>query len=181
MGATQSRQSKDIDEKIIYSNTPVELSQDVVNHLADSTNVSNVSPDRQMSLDVHVRSRIQSEITRLRQEEENIKKEIELAMGKENIDRQQLISQGDSSSALVNGFDEGGAKTQSSIALIGDLEDIQRKVEKFKGKRNAASTLWVDRSRDSLLTCYKNHSRKPLECSKEVSDFKGTVTKLEQV
>ena len=57
----------------------MQFSQDVVNQLSDNLASPDTPPERQSSIDAHVRSRIQAELARLREEEEQVKQEIERA------------------------------------------------------------------------------------------------------
>ncbi|TFY77942.1 hypothetical protein EWM64_g6070 [Hericium alpestre] len=84
MGASQSK-SEDEGSKVFYSETPIQFSQDLVNQLSDQ------SPDTPPStLDSHIRQRIQSEIARLREEENALYTQIETTLEKENLDRGTL-------------------------------------------------------------------------------------------
>ncbi|KIJ47285.1 hypothetical protein M422DRAFT_88327, partial [Sphaerobolus stellatus SS14] len=56
-----------------------QFSPDLVNHLADANASPETTPAQQSVLDAHVRERIQAEMSRLRAEEEDVRREIELA------------------------------------------------------------------------------------------------------
>lgn len=169
----------------------------MVNHLTDQVASPNPTPERQSTLDAHVRARIQSELSKLRQEEEVVKSEIERALEKENLDKERELSEGE-------GDGEGGVgSVKSSAVLIGDLEEIRQKVEKYQRRASAdgdaTNEEWVAKSRavaecyrcagfwlrgfdcSCLCWCFSSKSGRTLDCWKEVSEFKASVGQLEQV
>ena len=126
-----------------------QFSQDVVNQLSDRLHTSKTTPERQSTLDAHIRSRIQSELEHLKQEEEYVRQEIERALEKENLDRERSMA-GEAS--------EGGdaiGSIKSSALLMGDLEEIRSKVDKYQAKRDLSKFPDVKASGDAVASCYK--------------------------
>ncbi|TFK72581.1 hypothetical protein BDN72DRAFT_869491 [Pluteus cervinus] len=168
MGAGQSK--ADLDEKVFHNDTPVQFSQDVVNHLSDQSASPETTTERQSTLDAHIRSRIRAEIEHLRKEEEDIRHEIEAALEKENLDHDRVHASaaGDESSIA------------SSAVLSGDLEELRSKVDKYHDRKDLADFPGLKLDADALVACYRGNPTTPLDCWKEVQNFRQSVSKLEQ-
>ncbi|KAH7921482.1 hypothetical protein BV22DRAFT_1072217 [Leucogyrophana mollusca] len=171
MGAAQSRGNTE--EKVFHNETPIQFSQDVVNHLTDRMVSPETTPERQTTLDSHVRSRIQAELEHLRTEEDNVRKEIELALEKENLDHEMNLTGG-----IATGEDTHD-KVMSSTALLGDLEEIRTKVDRFQTRQQLSDFPSVKESGEAVVSCYKSHLKTPLDCWREVSEFKASVAHAE--
>lgn len=122
-----------------------------MNHLTDNTASSNPTPERQSSIDAHIRSRIQAELEHLRQEEEDVKQEIERALEKENLDRERSMA-GEESEA---GEDGSAGKVRSSAALLGDLEELREKVDRFQSRKALGEFPEVQAASEAVVSCYK--------------------------
>ena len=143
----------------------------MVNHLED-TNVSSpeTTTHRQGTLDSHIRARIAAELERLQAEEQNVREQIEAALERENLDRETVLatsdsnSHSDSDSVVVldkTDDDEGGdvgkkKNLASSAALQDELEQVQRKVERFEKRRQLEEYPDVRDARDAVLQCYQS-------------------------
>ncbi|GLB35218.1 putative protein of Unknown function (DUF1690) [Lyophyllum shimeji] len=171
MGASQSRSEPD--ERVFHNETPISFSQDVVNQLSDRLESPETSPERQSTLDALIRSRIQSELEHLKQEEEKVRQEIEQALEKENLDREKTAAEdgaeGDETRRLP-----------SSTELLGDLEEIRSKVERYQARRDLSEFPEVKSTGEAVVSCYRAHPSTPLDCWREVSKFKSSVAQLEQ-
>lgn len=174
MGAGQSKSESD--EKVYYSETPIQFGEEVVNHLADNNASPNLSPERQSTIDAQIRSRIHAELQHLRQQEEEVKQEIERALEKENLDRERSMA-GDET--VVE--EEGSAgNVRSSAALQGDLEELRTKVERFQSRRALNEFPDVQAASEAVVSCYKSYPATTLDCWREVNAFKDAVTDIEQ-
>ena len=116
----------------------------MVEHLQDSAGSPGTSPDRQSTLDAHIRARINTELGRLREEEKLVREQIETALEKENLSRERAGT-GDEA--------EGGVTSSSSIQ--GALDEVQRKVDRFHAKRDINGYLLVSESSQKLIECYR--------------------------
>jgi len=165
MGGSQSR--LDTEEKVFQNETPisvrpsitsfiyiyrrVQFSHDIVNQLSDRVNTLATTPERQSTLDAHIRSRIQNELEHLKQEEENVRLEIERALEKENLDRERSMA-GEASA----GEDSGATGSiKSSASLMGDLEEIRGKVDKYQARRDLSQFPDVRENGEAVVSCYK--------------------------
>ncbi|OCH95208.1 hypothetical protein OBBRIDRAFT_816640 [Obba rivulosa] len=173
MGASQSTPAHD--EKVFVAETPIQFSQDVVNQLADEQASPAIPPERQTTLDAHVRARIDAELARLRAEEEAVRAEIERALEKENLDRERDMA---GEAAAAEGDSAGSVR--SSAALMGDLEEVRQKVERFHQRQEAQDFAEVRTRGEAVASCYKSHPKTTLDCWREVDNFKASVAQLEQ-
>ncbi|PPQ85043.1 hypothetical protein CVT26_007699, partial [Gymnopilus dilepis] len=170
MGASHSK-SDSIDEKVFQTETPIsvgadllianmtlkantQFSPDVVNQLSDRLETPQTTPERQSILDAHIRARIRDELDHLKREEENVRREIELAVQKENLD-QEIAMAGEVSEKTENGT--GAIK--NSAALQGDLEDIRRKIERHVTSKTAPQFSEVEAYKKAVADCYKQVAR----------------------
>ncbi|KAL5532975.1 hypothetical protein ACEPAF_4749 [Sanghuangporus sanghuang] len=179
MGASQSKTGQD--EQDGLDEVPVQFSQDVMSHLADAAASPGPTPQRQSSIDAQIRARIRSEVSRLQQEEEDIRKEIELSLAKENLD---LETKGAGHSDDDDGdgglLEEDAHKALNSNVILGDLEEVRQKVEKYRSKREDVEQNPAEQAAKALSSCYESNANRPLECWKEAAAFKASVAQMEQ-
>jgi len=167
MGASHSKPDGN---KVFYSETPIQFSQQVIDHLQESTGSPGSSPERQSTLDAHIRARINAELGRLREEERVVREQIEAALEKENLTKERTGTDGNEA--------EGGVNNSSSIQ--GALDEVQKRVNRFHAKRDLSDYLPVSESSQKLIECYRSHHKTPLDCWREVEAFKSAVVTEEQ-
>ena len=158
MGAQQSTPGEG---QVVYSNeTPIQVrkltihsivqltdfnfyqfSQDVINHLSDTRSSPNPAPERQQALDAVVQERIHSEMKRLHEAEVAVQADIQAALERENLDREKQI---------VEHTD--GA---SSEELRAELDEVQKRAERFKSRLALGHAPEVKESQARLVACYK--------------------------
>ncbi|KAH0830462.1 P-loop containing nucleoside triphosphate hydrolase protein [Lanmaoa asiatica] len=143
MGASQSK--PDTHPKVFHPEPPIEISPDVVNTLSARLVSEETMPERQFAIDSHIRERIQRELTALRTEEETVQLEIHRALEKENLDREM--------SMVEDGSTHGGLK--AGVALIGDLEEIKEKIDRFQTRRQLGDFPSVKETGEAIASCYK--------------------------
>lgn len=124
-----------------------------MNELVDNTASPSPSSERQSTIDAQIRSRIQAELTHLRQEEEEVRQEIERALEKENLDRERAMAGEESEAADGDAAAAGGVR--SSAALMGDLEELRQKVDRFQTRRALTEFPDVQAKSEALVSCYK--------------------------
>jgi len=171
MGAGQSR--ADANKKVFHNEVPISFSQDVVDQLSDRLQASDVVPERQLSIDAHIRSRMQAELDHLRKEEEHVRREIESALEKENLDRERTL--------LGSSESESAAGTlKSSAVLSEDLEQIRSKIDRSHPRKRLELFPQVKSAGETVLFCYKRNQNNSLDCWREVKLFKDAVATVEQ-
>ncbi|KIK81615.1 hypothetical protein PAXRUDRAFT_832721 [Paxillus rubicundulus Ve08.2h10] len=167
MGAGQSK--PEIRPKLFYTETPIEFSQDVVDHLSDRLASPETTFERQATIDARIRAQIQSELKALRNEEENVQREIQRALEKENLDRE------------IGGVGDGNVYTdiKNSSSLIGDLEEIRAKVDRFQTRNELDDLRSVKETGEAVALCYRSSATTPLDCWREVAQFKAAAADAE--
>ena len=165
-----------------------------MNQLADRQEATETTPERQSILDGHIRARIRDELEHLKRDEEVVRQEIEQALEKENLDREASMageaSEGDGTQA---------GDVRNSAALLGDLEEVRAKIEKYQSNKKIPEYPEVEQSGSAVAECYKcvcrvpssslcsyslsyrKNKSTPLDCWPEVTKFKASVDRLEQV
>jgi len=161
MGSSSSKLNK---ETVVHNETAIRFSQAIVDRLDDQLASPEVTPERQSNLDAQVRARLKAEVARLRQEEETVLREIGDALEKESLERERAI--------------EGGG---SSTLLEADMEELQVKLAHFHARKHLANRFPdIKDTQDALIQCYRDNSSRPLDCWKQVADFKDAVRKVEK-
>ncbi|KAF8876027.1 hypothetical protein CPB84DRAFT_1796156 [Gymnopilus junonius] len=174
MGASHSK-SDSTDEKVFRNETPISFSPDVVNQLSDRLEAPQTTPERQSILDAHIRARIRDELEHLKRDEESVRREIELALEKENLDKEAAMA-----GKASEGDDNTTGNVKNSTVLLGDLEDIRAKIERHQSSKAGPEFPEVEAHGKAVADCYKKNKNHPLLCSSEVAGFKAAVDRLEQ-
>lgn len=101
------------------------------------------TPDakRQETLDSAIQDKIHEELSKLRKQEQEMQKKIELALEKENIERQGKPW-------------FGNDKGQSSELLQQELDRVKSQIEKYY-KRDLNSFPSLKEARDKVIACYR--------------------------
>lgn len=108
------------------------------------------TPERQSILDAHIRARIQDELEHLKREEDHFRQEIERALERENLDREKSMA-GEAS----EGDEVSVGDVKNSAALLGDLEEVRMKIEKYHANRTTSGFPEVEASSVALVECYR--------------------------
>lgn len=86
----------------------------------------------------------------LRKAEEQVQQEIQLALEKENLDREKAMA------GEVSGEQEAGVgSVKSSAALLGDLEETRSKIDRFQSRKSLADYPELKAGQEALVSCYK--------------------------
>lgn len=124
-----------------------------MNQLADRMESPETTPERQSILDAHIQARIRDELEQLKRDEEIVQKEIEQALEKENLDREA----GMAGEASADSDSDGGqaGRVRNSAALLGDLEEVRAKIEKYQANKKTAEYPEVEASGAAVAECYR--------------------------
>ncbi|KDN40436.1 hypothetical protein K437DRAFT_258662 [Tilletiaria anomala UBC 951] len=126
-----------------------------------------LSATRQTQLDASIQSRIKSELSRLKKQENEVRKQIELALEKENLDNEKKLG-------------EKGAQGRSAVLLQQQLDEISQKIEKHnKTREKVENTPGVKQAREEVTKCYRDGNR-TLDCWEAVQNFNAAVAKAEK-
>ncbi|KAF8270393.1 hypothetical protein EI94DRAFT_1723098 [Lactarius quietus] len=167
MGASQSKQDN---EQVFYNPVPIQVSPELASQLSDATLSPDVSPARQAALDAGVRAKISAEAARLHEGDDVLRQEIEAALERENLDRER---------SMTGDADEHG-DVKNSTALLGDLEEVRQKVDRYRERASLADHPEVKQASEAVASCYRANPTTTLNCWSEVAAFRGAVARLEQ-
>jgi altered-inheritance-of-mitochondria protein 13 len=117
----------------------------VVDHLSDRLASPETTFERQATIDARIRAQIQSELKALRSEEENVQREIQRALEKENLDREIGGVGGENAHRDI----------KNSSSLIGDLEEIRAKVDRFQTRNKLDDLRSVKETGEAVALCYR--------------------------
>lgn len=117
----------------------------MIDHLQESAGSAGTSPERQSTLDAHIKARINAELGRLREEEKIVREQIEAALEKENLSKERTGTNDDEVEGEIN----------SSSSVQGALDEVQKKVDRFHAKRDINEYLLVSESSQKLIECYR--------------------------
>jgi MICOS complex subunit MIC19 len=153
----------------ICSNTPVRFSQELIDGLQSSAESDST---RSSNLELHIQDRVAKELSRLRAQEEKNLKELE-----------EKISSATDGPEPIQGFD-GNAQAGAKLRSIG-RESVQKDISSLKEKLDKRKKIedldkGVEKARTGVIACLRLNDRRPLDCWKEVEEFKKEVGKLEK-
>jgi altered-inheritance-of-mitochondria protein 13 len=94
----------------------------------------------------------------LREEENHVRHEIELALEKENLEQEKRMA-GEASRRDEDESALGSVK--SSAVLMGDLEEIRSKVDRFHSRQEFEGIRTVKQKGEAVVSCYKYVSSCP--------------------
>ncbi|KAJ9095692.1 hypothetical protein QFC21_005564 [Naganishia friedmannii] len=150
--------------------TSVQFAPSLISQLSSTTtSPSSSEPIAHTHHDTTIMARLHAESERLRTQESEIMHSISRALEKENLDAE---------------------KPGQSSALLGrDMEQVREKLERwgrkrggevlFEGEGGQGEHAQVRKQRDAVVQCYLNNQDRPLDCWKQVDQFKHTVGNLE--
>ena len=143
-----------------HHTTTTQVSSELANQLSDTSLSPEVSPTRHALLDQSVREKISAEAARLRGhtgdanhdggDVDIVRREIEAALERENLDRERGMA-GDATDAA----DGAHGDVKNSTVLLGDLEEIRQKVDRYRVRASLADHLGVKEAREAVASCYK--------------------------
>jgi altered-inheritance-of-mitochondria protein 13 len=88
----------------------------------------------------------------LQEEEEHVRHEIQLALEKENLEQEKRMA-GEASERDEDESTLGSVK--STATLMGDLEEIRSKVDRFHSRQELEGIRTVKEKGEAVVSCYK--------------------------
>jgi MICOS complex subunit MIC19 len=84
---------------------------------------------------------------------------------------------------VIEDSEATNAGSRGSASLREDIEAVKRRVERYSQRRQlgAGSDSSVEASRQAVVKCYRENADRPLDCWKQVEDFKQQVASIEAV
>ncbi|KAL7270181.1 hypothetical protein RUND412_007121 [Rhizina undulata] len=140
-------------EHVFYGETPVRFSNSLVTTLQSS---SETDSTRQKALEFEVQSRVNSELQRLQTRESQLLQDLEARI----------------SEVAVPEIDLDRVKVQQQI------NDLKRRLEHIP--KVAELDKEIEKAREEVVKCLRTNDTRPLDCYKEVEEFKNEVSRLEK-
>jgi len=173
-GSMGASESKPIVLPVRGPETHIKFSNEVLAQLSSSLAETTPTPEREQVLDSHVRARVREEVAHLQEQEAEVRNEIARALEKENLRTEGRI-------ASSTSHDENdGTVVASSASLREDVEEVRRRVERFQKRWEELGVHGAESAREGVVKCYKDHPKRPLDCWREVEEFRKQVSALEQ-
>ncbi|CCX08600.1 hypothetical protein FPQ18DRAFT_317997 [Pyronema domesticum] len=138
---------------VLSGETPVRFSSSLVETLQSSSETDHT---REKALELHIQERVASELRRLEARESEI-----LASVDRKLDKQIASEDGLNREKVQREID----------ALKARLENVPKVLELEEGVKNA---------RENVVSCLRANSTRPLDCWKEVAEFKEQTRRLEK-
>jgi altered-inheritance-of-mitochondria protein 13 len=95
-----------------------------------------------------VRAKLSAEAARLREGDDALRRAIESALERDNIDRERSNDGGDDGAA-----EHGSVK--NSTVLLGDLEEVRQKVERYRARASLVDHPEVSEASEAVASCYR--------------------------
>ena len=122
-----------------------QVSPELASQLSDATLSPDVSPLRQAALDAGVRAKISAEAASLHNGDDVLRREIEAALERENLDCER---------SMAGDADEHG-DVKNSTALLGDLEEVRQKVDRYRARASLVDHPDVVKASEAVASCYR--------------------------
>ncbi|PNS14776.1 MICOS complex subunit mic19 [Sphaceloma murrayae] len=186
MGNGGSKQVGDSSQHVFSAETPVRFSQQVLDQLQQSPDTDST---RAHTLELQIQQRVQTELQRIRDIEASRLVDLTASLTPTSDDHPS--SSPSSSSSEDDQDSDPSLTTRISTALGASPEpekthsSVKSEIEKMKAKLEQRRTLEkptaeVEKAKDQLVQCLRMNDRRPLDCWKEVEEFKGQVGRLEK-
>lgn len=125
---------------------------------------------RAKTLELHIQARVAEELKRL---QDRASKDYEELQAKISAAEDSSKKDGNKKSAGDTLRDLGRESVQN------DVQELKRKLE--QRKKLAAVDEGVEKAKSEVVKCLRANDRRPLDCWKEVEEFKREVRRLEGV
>ncbi|KAL2846272.1 MICOS complex subunit mic19 [Aspergillus pseudodeflectus] len=204
MGAGSSKPEASAGSKHIFeSNSPIQFSSNLVDGLQSNTETDSA---RAKSLELQIQARVSEELSRLRAREQQTLAEIEkrLAEVKDTSSSSTTTTSPSAGYAPPAGSLDldapripfagreytpvpQAAVTETAVPVNRELsrESVNTEIEELRAKLEGRKKLadlddGVLKARADVVSCLRLNDRRPLDCWKEVQEFKKEVARLEE-
>ncbi|RJE17950.1 hypothetical protein PHISCL_09712 [Aspergillus sclerotialis] len=205
MGSGSSKPEASAGSKHVFSSeSPVQFSSNLVDVLQTS---SETDSSRAKTLELQIQARVAEELDRLRKREQQTLAEIEsrLAELKDDSIPPPASTTPTTSSAATNISHTPGSlnldapripfagRDHTPVAAPQDnpinrsisRESVNQEIEALRTKLEGRTQLvkldeGVEKARKDVVSCLRLNDRRPLDCWKEVEEFKGQVARMEE-
>ncbi|KAF8250480.1 DUF1690-domain-containing protein [Wilcoxina mikolae CBS 423.85] len=150
MGTTTSKPNAPI---VLHGETPVRFSSSFVHTL---TSTSESDSTREKQLELHIQSRVAEELARLEEREEKVLRGVQ--------------------ERIESGKEEEGGLGREKVKM--EIEGLKKRLQDVP--RVAEIGEDVEKARGEVVRCLRLNDTRPLDCWKEVEEFKEQTRRLEK-
>ncbi|PWN49041.1 hypothetical protein IE53DRAFT_388761 [Violaceomyces palustris] len=150
----------------------LQFGRSLLNHLdkkslaAATSGGENGGAENVAQIDAGVQEKIRSELERLRKEEEDVRRQIQEALERENAEIESS---------------QPGGKNKNSNILKAELDQVRARIERHKSVKDLSSLHpGLDKAREAVVKCYRERPDRSLDCWKETQAFKEAVASAEK-
>ncbi|KAI9670805.1 MAG: hypothetical protein M1829_004694 [Trizodia sp. TS-e1964] len=178
MGSGTSKPSSEGSRHVFSSETPVQFSHGFIESLQNSPETDST---REKALELHIQSRVASELQRIQSHESQKFKELA-----EKISTEPLNPPASDSNESSNDHSEAPANRDSEVKAPDlDRQKVQQEINLLKKKLETRKRLvqldeGVETAKKNVALCLKLNQDRPLDCWKEVDAFRKEVGRLER-
>ncbi|KAE9380376.1 putative altered inheritance of mitochondria protein 13, mitochondrial [Stipitochalara longipes BDJ] len=165
MGSGSSKPAAAPISQVWTAETPVRFSQGLVDSLQSSPETDST---RAKTLELHIQARVADELKRL---QDRASKDFEELQAKISAAEDSTKKEGKSAGDTLR--DLGREAVQN------DVKELRKKLE--QRKKLTAVDEGVEKAKNQVVKCLRENDRRPLDCWKEVENFKNEVRRLEGV
>ncbi|MCJ1231594.1 hypothetical protein MMC12_008272 [Toensbergia leucococca] len=170
------------------SETPVRFSQDLVDALQASPETDST---RAKDLELHIQSRVASELSRLEAEQSQALAELEdrisnspdtTTESNNTAAQPSLPDQSASRGGVDHAAKAKGDKMRglSREIVQKEIDSLRKKLEVRRLKEDVVGDKEVEKAKGEVVACLRINDRRPLDCWREVEAFKREVGRLER-
>ncbi|KAL3426530.1 DUF1690 domain-containing protein [Phlyctema vagabunda] len=170
MGSGSSKPTGQPTSHVWNSETPVKFSQELVDSLQSSTETDST---RAKTFELHIQARVNDELQKLRDSTSAKLAELEakISSSSPSPDSASKEPKKDEKSAGDALRELGRESVQNEV------KELKKKLEQRRAVRETDEG--VEKAKEGLVRCLRDHDRRPLDCYREVEAFKGEVRRLE--
>ncbi|KAF2083605.1 DUF1690-domain-containing protein [Saccharata proteae CBS 121410] len=177
MGAGNSKPDGQVPQHVFSANAPVRFSSELVDSLQSSPQSDST---RTKALELQVQSRVTSELEKLRDAEAARLREIQEQISSEDKSGSPSLSEKLSDS--LSSSDTLAQKQRRQDLNRGVVEkEITELKKKLEGRKKVDHLdPGVEKAKDEVVKCLRMNDRRPLDCWREVEEFRREVGRLER-
>ncbi|KAI9830335.1 MAG: hypothetical protein M1819_005716 [Sarea resinae] len=174
-GASKPSQSS---QYVFASETPVRFSQELVDSFQKSPETDST---RAKTLELQIQSRVTAELEKLQARESKLLDDLAASVTPTSSSSDSS-DQSSSSSSLFSALKDKDTKSQAPEL---SREAVQREISTLRQKLASRQKLdeldqGVEKAKEGVVHCLRLHDRRPLDCWKEVEEFRNQVGRLEK-
>lgn len=127
---------------------------------------------RAKTLELHIQARVAEELKRLQAREDETLKDVQ----------EKLSSEEPSSKSSDDSKSAGNAlRNIGRESVQQEIDELKKKLESRKKVKDVKEfDAGVEKARESVISCLRGNDRRPLDCWKEVEEFKKEVRRVEE-